>query len=474
MNSIKFERLGNLLKFLPKSKIKAGDGKESGEYPFFTSSAILSKFLDIFKYEDESLIFGSGGNASIHYCNKKFATSTDCFVVNQASEDIDLKYIYYYLKSNIRILENGFKGAGLKHISKKYISEIKIPFLPLEDQQKIAGLLSQIEELINKREESIKLLDELTKSTFLDMFINNAENTTWELKTIEKLALDKKSSMRTGPFGSDLLHSEFIEDGEVAVLGIDNAVNNKFIWSQKRFITNQKYEQLKRYTIYPNDIIITIMGTVGRTAVIPTDIPLAINTKHLAALTLNQGLVNSFFIAYSLRENPYILNQIKKKTRGALMDGLNLTIIKNLSFLLPPKTLQDKFAEIVTQIENTKDIYQNNLTELNNLFGSISQKAFRGELDTSKIHLDITTQKDENMTLELTEDNLIQEIKNGTFEVNKFVNKEQHYYDLRDILFKMLEEDLITQEVYDIEEINPDTGKPEKHKKVKVAYKVKE
>jgi type I restriction enzyme S subunit len=385
MPKIHYERFDNLLKFLPKSKIKAGDGQESGKYPFFTSSARLSKFIDTFNYEDESLIFGSGGNASIHYCNQKFATSTDCFVVNKDSENIDMKYVYYYLKSNIKILEDGFKGAGLKHISKKYISQIKIPLLPLEEQQRIAEHLSQIEELINKRKESIKLLDELTKNTFLEMFINNPESTTWELNKIENLAMNKKGSMRTGPFGSDLLHSEFVENGEVAVLGIDNAVNNKFMWGQRRFITNEKYEQLKRYTIYPNDIIITIMGTVGRTAVIPIDIPLAINTKHLAALTLDQKLVNSFFIAFSLRENPYILNQIKKKTRGALMDGLNLTIIKNLSLSLPPKQLQDKFAEIVTQIENTKTIYQNSLNELNNLFGSIAQKAFRGENVKEKI-----------------------------------------------------------------------------------------
>ncbi len=84
---------------------------------------------------------------------KKFATSTDCFVVNKDSENIDMKYVYYYLKSNIKILEDGFKGAGLKHISKKYISQIKILLLPLEEQQRIAEHLSQIEELINKREE---------------------------------------------------------------------------------------------------------------------------------------------------------------------------------------------------------------------------------------------------------------------------------------------------------------------------------
>ena len=170
MPKIHFERFDNLLKFLPKSKIKAGDGQDSGKYPFFKSGNDQSKFIDTAIFEGESLIIGDGGNANINFYDKKFSASDHCYVIQKDSQDIDLKYVYYYLKSNLQILEAGFKGAGLKNISKKYISEIKIPLLALQDQQKIVQLLTQIEELIKKREKSIKLLDELIKSTFLDIF----------------------------------------------------------------------------------------------------------------------------------------------------------------------------------------------------------------------------------------------------------------------------------------------------------------
>ena len=110
MQKIKFEKLFN---FEKKSKIKAGDGFKLGEgqYPFYTSSNVLTKSIDEYLFENESLIFGTGGLASIHFCNEKFAVSTDCFVT-QAKNDKETftKFVYYYLRGNMYLLENGFNS----------------------------------------------------------------------------------------------------------------------------------------------------------------------------------------------------------------------------------------------------------------------------------------------------------------------------------------------------------------------------
>ncbi len=171
MSNVEFEKFDKLFKFLPKSKKKAGAGLEEGEYKFFTSSSIQSKYLNEFIYNNESLIIGSGGKASVHYYDEKFATSTDCFVVEKQNDEIDVKYVYFFLKTNLQILESGFKGAGLKHISKKYISNIKIPLLSIDIQRKIALYLSQIEKIIDDRRNSITLLDSLLRNIFFEMTI---------------------------------------------------------------------------------------------------------------------------------------------------------------------------------------------------------------------------------------------------------------------------------------------------------------
>jgi type I restriction enzyme S subunit len=341
--------------------------------------------------DDDVIIAWDGANAgTVGYNLNGLIGSTLAVLRNNNPKEYNPQYLALFLQSKFSYLRARTTGATIPHLHRKTLESLKIPKISIDNQVKIANLLTQVEELISKRKESIVLLDELLKSSFLDMFIFNKNKLSWKIHTLLDLAKQEKRSMRTGPFGSNLLHDEFTEEGDVAVLGIDNAVKNKFVWAKKRYITHDKYQELTNYTIYPEDVIITIMGTVGRSAVVPKNIPLAINTKHLAAISLNQNIANPYFIAYSIHSNPEILSQIKNKTRGAIMGGFNLGLIKKLKLSLPPKPLQDKFATIVQQVEVTKTHYQESLDELNELFGSLSQRAFRGELDLSKINMPVS------------------------------------------------------------------------------------
>lgn len=134
-----FKRFSELFSFLPKSKNKASVGIKNGNYPFYTSSPFMTKYVNNPDIEvSQALIFGTGGNPSIHYATGKFSTSTDCYTVKSKDQSIMTKYVYYFLSGNIHILESGFKGAGLKHISKSYLQDITIPIFPLPQQKKLS------------------------------------------------------------------------------------------------------------------------------------------------------------------------------------------------------------------------------------------------------------------------------------------------------------------------------------------------
>lgn len=234
--------------------------------------------------------------------------------------------------------------------------------------------MDKADELRQKRQQSIEKLDELLQACFLKIF----ENEKCSMSQIKDL-LENGKSIRTGPFGSQLLHSEFVDEG-IAVLGIDNAVKNTFKWAKPRFITPEKYEQLKRYTVKPKDVIITIMGTCGKCAVVPDKIPLSINTKHLCCITLDFDKCNPEFLHSYFLLHPTSINFLKSRAKGAIMAGLNMSIIKDLPVELPSIEIQNEFAELKTKIGLQKSKLINQLQEQDNLFQSLQQRAFNGEL----------------------------------------------------------------------------------------------
>ena len=163
------KRLEEICEFLPKSKRQASYGKDEGVYPFFTSSQKCKKHCDTFDYSDECLIIGTGGIANIKY-SSNFSCSTDNFII-KINKNYLSKYIYYYLLHNIEILQKGFIGGGLQHISKKYVNDIKIPIVSLERQQEIIDYCEHSEMFIKQREIEIKNEIEKTKKQTL-LFIN--------------------------------------------------------------------------------------------------------------------------------------------------------------------------------------------------------------------------------------------------------------------------------------------------------------
>lgn len=152
-DDMELKTLGEVCEFLQKSKKQASFGDNCGLYNFYTSSSKIKK-CNVIDYEDECLIIGTGGIANIHI-DKKFSCSADNFIIK--SNKIVNKYLYYYLKLNINLLQNGFIGATIKHLSKEYLSNIKIPIPSLEVQQELIEYLDFNNDLIKTLEKEIEM-----------------------------------------------------------------------------------------------------------------------------------------------------------------------------------------------------------------------------------------------------------------------------------------------------------------------------
>ena len=163
------EMLGLFMDYKVKSKIKAGFGKEKGMYPLFNSSGDQSLWIDEYLYENETIFIPTGGKAAINYYNGKCAATTDniCF---SCKNGILTKYAYLFLWSHLDILQNGFKGSGLEHISKDYVENIKIKVPDLPIQRKIIVIANQSDKSKFDLQKTIDELDSMIKKVLIDNF----------------------------------------------------------------------------------------------------------------------------------------------------------------------------------------------------------------------------------------------------------------------------------------------------------------
>ena len=374
-----FVRFGDLFNYENKSNIKAGDGLQKGKYPFYTSSNELSKYLDEYSFDKTSLIFGTGGNASIHYSDAPFSVSTDCVVAIPIDEStINPKFVFYYLSGNINLLEEGFKGAGLKHISKAFINEIQIPLPPLATQKRIVEILDAADALRRKDQELCKKHDELAQSIFIDMFGDPVKNEKgWVVKTIEELVKKESHSIKRGPFGGALKKEIFVSDGYL-VYEQFHALNNDFTF-ERYFIDEKKYNELKAFDVKPKDIIVSCSGIyLGKLAIVPEKAKAGIINQALLKLSLNEKIFrNEFFVSVFSQEN--FKEKYFASERGAAIPNFPpISAFKEFKFICPPIELQNKFVDLVLSLRENLKLVQSADSSI--LFNSLIQKAFKGEL----------------------------------------------------------------------------------------------
>ncbi|OCR93143.1 N-6 DNA methylase [Campylobacter fetus] len=145
----KFElvKLGSILESLGKGKRPASFENQNGKIPFFKSSFEIFA-CDEADFNTEALIIGDGGTANIHYHNGEFSASDHAYIFTNSNSNLNLKFTFFTIKSNLEILQNGFKGIGLQNIAKSYILGIKIPIPPLEIQAKIVQECEEVESKI--------------------------------------------------------------------------------------------------------------------------------------------------------------------------------------------------------------------------------------------------------------------------------------------------------------------------------------
>ncbi len=418
-------KINDLFVIQTNSKLKANEGKKVGQYPFYTSGEEI-KYLDTFQCNTQGLIIGKGGNPNWRFAKGMFSMSTDCCLLTAKQESVDIEYVYYYLCAFPTIMQRLYKGVGIKHISLADIKNIEIEYPPIEVQRTIVSVLSFLDAVIKKRQINVvKNIPELLKSYYSQLVDNNV----WDKVRISDIATEIKS----GPFGTQLHVSQFSDKGDIYVYGIDDLTKKA---PKTRYLSIVELDKYKRYLVHGDDVLISIMGTVGRTKVVPKDVGLAINTKHLVDITLNQDLCKPYFLAYTLENDRKVRRQIESSKHGAVMSAINMSDVKNLMITLPSIKVQMYFEEVYHQVKDIQKCMEEEIQLLKELRKSLLAKYFR---ENNPLNASFSVTKKQKITSGSDIDSLLTIINKGGF------SNLSNYDEMRSLLYYYIGKEVVEQ-----------------------------
>lgn len=182
----------------------------------------------------------------------------------------------------------------------------------------------------------------------------------WEVKQLTELLAPVDPAMRSGPFGSALLKQELVEVGH-PFLGIDNVHTEYFIADYRRFVTPKKFSELARYAVRPSDLMITIMGTVGRCCLVPEDVGQALSSKHTWTITLDQKVYSPYLAMLQVNYSPWVLEHFARDQQGGTMAAIRSETLRSTLLPTPPREeqrlMEDRLREISKRIDLEVDSF---------------------------------------------------------------------------------------------------------------------
>lgn len=325
--------------------------------------------------KDDILLAWDGANAgTVGYGKDGYIGSTIAVLRKKDPKKYSTVFIGKFLQSQFEYLRSNATGATIPHIDRRSLENLKIPVLEIEDQIHIANILSKAEALISQRKESLRLLDELLKSTFLEMFGDPVRNE----KGWEKIELSKLFEVR-GRVGWKGYKKTDLRNSGPYVLGATHLSSDGYLdLSKPVYISREKFVESPEIVVERNDMLIVQRGnTIGKVSIVNRDIGEAtINPCILIVRPING---NSHFLKQYLMDQK-VMQQLWSMNTSSAQPMLTQKDLRAFNIYNPPLKLQTQFAHIVEKTEALKAHYQTSLQELENLYGSLSQRAFKGEL----------------------------------------------------------------------------------------------
>ncbi len=298
--------------------------------------------------------------------------ASDCTTIESLDESLLLtEFVYYALKVQQDRIYKLQHGAGQPHVYPKDLEIIKIPLPPLPEQRRIVAILRKADELRRLRQRANQRARDLLPALFYEMFLEKDRYSDWD-----KIHLGEITPFITS--GSRWWARYYSNTG-AKFIRVQNVLDGRLDFSDLAYVNPPEGPEKERSAIQPNDLLITITGTVGRVAVAPNDIGEAYVSQHVA-IARTDGSLDPYFIADFINHPLGGQAQITKQNYGQTKPGLNLKQISNIRIPVPPTPLVQQYRQIRDKTKGIKSIADDTSKKISNLINSVLARAFTGEL----------------------------------------------------------------------------------------------
>ena len=328
-------------------------------------------YYDEFSHEYPTLAITCRGATcgSVHITEPKSYINGNAMALDNISENIDIKFLYYYF------LQRGFidviSGSAQPQITGEGLSKVKIPLPPLPVQKRIADILDAADALRRKDQELLKKYDELAQAIFIDMFGDPVRNEKgWEVKTISRFG---KISTGNTPSRAE---AKNYDTNYIEWIKTDNIKENNMIISSAGEYLSEIGAQKGRITTAGSLLVACIAGSIdsiGRAALTNRDVSF---NQQINAIEPNEN-VNSLFLYFLIK---YCRKHIQHHASNGMKRILSKGEFEKIQLILPNLSIQNAFVQKINLFINQKDKMEFACLKSENLFQTLIQKAFKGEL----------------------------------------------------------------------------------------------
>ncbi len=272
--------------------------------------------------------------------------TSPAYILLHEKEETNRYYDYYFKNLYYQEVFNNLGGNGVRSAINKD-DLLNIPLLiPTENEsKKIVDYLDdkceKIDNIIKDNNKEIELLNEYKSQMLSDLLLKYQPK---EMKI--KYILEKsKVGIKTGPFGSSLT-GKTLDNSEYCIYSQANLISNDFT-STKNYISEDTYKELISYEVKSGDILLSMMGTIGKCKIIPNNIKPGIMDSHIIKVRLDKDIIlpEYFEAIYDKDNSSIIYDQLLFNSKGSIMDGLNTSIVKDLRFPIISTENQKRFLD---------------------------------------------------------------------------------------------------------------------------------